>query len=164
MKSTYNLDTFWNECKEVGDLITDCWELVGVCDIVEEIYKECVDFNDWNVYTWANVDFPGRYSYRPTEEHFPITTKWIEDNGYKHPELMLLDPGCHIDPHIHDFKEHIPFMYNMSINHPAGCKFGILPDGIIPYEPGDIYKIDVYSDHSVRNDSGEKRYHLVFQE
>ena len=43
-------------------------------------------------------------------------------------------------------------------------KFGILPSGIIPYTAGDIYKIDVYADHSVKNESNEARYHLVFQE
>ena len=163
-RSKYTLESFWNECQEVGAAHTDCWEHVGACNVVDEIYKECGDFDDWAVYNWAGVDFPGRYSYEPTVEHFPITTKWIEDRGYKHPELMLLEPGYHIDPHIHEFKERIPYMYNMSINHPTGCKFGILPAGIIPYTPGDIYKIDVYCDHSVKNNSGEKRYHLVFQE
>ena len=163
-QSKYSLDSFWDECAEIGDRETDQWEFVYKCEVNDEIYKECVDFNNWTVYSWADVDFPGRYSHTPTKETFPATTKWIEDKGYRHPELMRLDPGAHIDPHIHDFKEHIPYMYNMCINQPKDCKFGILPAGIIPYTAGDIYKIDIYADHSVKNESNEARYHLLFQE
>ena len=164
MRSKYNSETFWDECTEVGGTVTDCWELIGKCEAVEAIYKECVDFNDWSEYNWLSVGFAGRYSHVPTKEHFPATIKWFEDKGYSHPELMKLDPWSHIDPHVHDFKPRIPYMYNMSINYPLGCKFGILPAGLIPFTAGDIYKIDIYSDHAVINNSDKTRYHLVFQE
>ena len=163
-QSKHSLESFWDECVLVGGTKTAQWEFVSKCKVNDKIYKECVDFDAWSLYTWGKQKFPGRYSHMPTKETFPVTTKWIEDNGYRYPELMKLDPGVHITPHIHDVKEHIPYMYNMCINHPKGCKFGILPSGIIPYTAGDIYKIDVYADHSVKNESDEARYHLVFQE
>ena len=174
-RSKYSLKSFWDECVLTGGKKTDQWEFVYKCEVNDEIYKECVKFggpsgrggdsrDDWTPYTWGKQKFPGRYSHIPTKETFPVTTKWIEDKGYRHPELMKLDPGVCITPHVHDFKEHIPYMYNMCINHPKGCKFGVLPAGIIPYTAGDIYKIDVYADHSVKNESKEARYHLVFQE
>ena len=54
-RSKYTLESFWNECQEVGAAHTDCWEHVGACNVVDEIYKECVDFDDWAVYNLSLI-------------------------------------------------------------------------------------------------------------
>lgn len=156
--------------------ITECWEFIENCEEHLEILEECKRYKDWEIYSLSEVapkrlakfgkkGFPGRLVCFPTYETFPTFMSWWEKRKdryhYNPPEIRKLDAGAVILPHTHDIKLENEFLYNMSINHPEGCFFGIKPGGKVPYKAGDVYKIKVHNEHCVWNNSTEDRYHAI---
>ena len=114
-----------------------------------------------------------RYFANPLDhpDSFPTICKWLNKNKHKYarPVISRLGPGGTIIPHRHNLirRENRVLgrmLYNMCINFPEGCKFAVHPNGLIPYKPGDVYKIWVHeSMHSVINNSKEDRYHIMLR-
>ena len=98
----------------------------------------------------------------PKKEDFPTVHEFMYlYPQYKNPVVAKLEPFEKIL--VHDHGGTPPqFLYNMSINEPEGSKMAIYPTGIIPYKPGDIYKLYVHNKHAVIN-GNEDRYHLMFR-
>ena len=96
----------------------------------------------------------------PKEEDFPTIYEFLEQNPqYNKPTLSKLGPGETIMLHDHGPRE-TQYIYNMSINEPVGSRMAIYPTGIVPYKPGDIWKLYVHNKHSVINGGDEWRYHM----
>jgi hypothetical protein len=97
----------------------------------------------------------------PKKEDFPTIHEFLSlYPQYKNPVVAKLGPSEIIL--VHDHGPAPQFLYNMSINEPEGSKSAIYPTGIIPYKPGDIYKLYVHNKHAVIN-GNEDRYHLMFR-
>ena len=107
----------------------------------------------------------------PNAEHFPSIHKFLEDNKHQYHLSVIskLGPGGVILPHTHKLIDKGDFVvghtvFNMCINYPRGCRFAMYPTGLIPYKPGDIYKLNVHEgQHSVINNTNQDRYHLMMR-
>tara|TARA_R100000808_G_scaffold7318_1_gene21567 strand:+ start:5060 stop:5605 length:546 start_codon:yes stop_codon:yes gene_type:complete len=170
-KSEFTTKSFWEalppEHFRPRNIHLECWLLYDTWrDLASEWLQECQAFDDWVPYGWGDKIFEKRWSCFPTDKKLPIINEWFKLHPqYYKPEVMKLDPGGVIPPHSHDYKPDDPdWLYNMALNYPDGCKFGVYPCGIIPYKPGEIYKLKVYNDHCVVNNSNEIRYHIVFKQ
>ena len=73
---------------------------------------------------------------------------------------MRLAPGGHIMPHT-DGPGRIFGPLNFPLTNPEGCKFAFEEDGIVPFEVGRGFMLDLGRRHFVLNDSDEYRYHLI---
>ena len=104
-----------------------------------------------------------RYYTIPDHDRFPKLMKFMEDTPeFVSPVVAKLGAGERI--YVHDHKgKGPPYIYNMSINYPRGCKFAIYPDGIINYCAGDIYRLYIHNSHAVRNYTDTDRYHVMFR-
>ena len=157
-----------------------CWELIENCSVWNDILEECKRFDKWKPHNpltieeeghpnlsiklqkFAKDGFNGRWLTKPTKEDFPTFFNWYDKRfGDYEPEIRRLDAGAVILPHLHNHVKEKKYLYNMSINHPKGCKFGIKGGGIIPYKNGDVMKINVHKEHCVWNNSSENRYHVI---
>ena len=160
---------------------------------VAEMHKECLNFTDWMHAStdpaYAPVSFRNylaktrnynrfkhlqwvnstakkwdRWLTPPTEEHFPTIWKFLQENKHQYinPMISKLGAGEHIRVHNHGGRGP-PFVYNMSLNYPKGCKFAVYPQGMVPYEAGDIYRLHIHNDHAVFNNTDTVRYHLLLR-
>jgi hypothetical protein len=130
------------------------WEAIKVKFFSKESYGITATAvgEDWE-YSWAV----------PHKEDFPTIYEFMEDNPkYINPVLSKLGANDVLSLHEHGDGVTPQFLYNMSINEPEGSKLAIYPTGIIPYKPGDIYKLYVQNKHAVIN-GNEARYHLMFR-
>jgi len=168
--------------------INDCWKLVLNCEQHLEILDECKRYNAWDQYSIRGVSSYINYDTHllfrpenslgtartktksiafPTHKTFPTFMEFFDTHkdkyGWDKPEIRKLDAGGMISPHIHKWWPGVPspYLYNMSINHPEGCLFGIKPGGKVPYNSGDVMKIRVWNEHCVWNNSKEDRYHAI---
>lgn len=136
-----------------------------------------VNFENAPSVKWNGVKFVPdtiwkRWFAVPNAEDFPSIYKFIEDNKHQYhlPVISKLGPGGVIIPHTHrliDKGDRVVghTVFNMCINFPMGCKFAMYPTGLIPYRPGDIYKLHVHTgQHSVINNTNQDRYHLMLRE
>lgn len=136
-----------------------------------------VNFENAPSVKWNGVKFVPdtiwkRWFAVPNAEDFPSIYKFIEDNKHQYhlPVISKLGPGGVIIPHTHrliDKGDRVVghTVFNMCINFPMGCKFAMYPTGLIPYRPGDVYKLHVHTgQHSVINNTNQDRYHLMLRE
>ena len=167
-------EVFWHD-------INDCWKLVLNCEQHLEILDECKRYNEWDdLYQNPRSSYiapdmlkkVGSYTKSrsiafPTHKTFPTLMKFFDTHkdkyGWDKPEIRKPDAGGKLIPHMHMWWPGCPspYLYNMSINHPEGCLFGIKPGGRVPYNAGDVMKIRVWNEHCVWNNSKEVRYHAI---
>lgn len=168
---------FMNTTVSYWEDIDDCWTHVINCEQHLDILKECEVYKNWEqLYrpkleqttrvAWKdNTSYSGKWVAFPDYDSFPIFMEWFdkhkEVHGWFKPEIRKLDAGKMIQPHSHDNTKEHKYLYNMSINHPEGCMFGIKPAGQVPYKDGDVYKIKVHNEHCVWNKSNSDRYHAI---
>lgn len=156
-RSHYTIERFW------ASMTSDdpAFEFVENMPWASHWHEECKKHDGWEPYVGQHLKHPGRFTATPTRKTFPSISAYFEGKpNYLNPEIMKLEPGAVIPPHLHDED----YLYNMAINHPEGCKFGFIRGGLVPYKAGDVYKLNVKADHCVFNDSTEDRYHLVWKE
>jgi hypothetical protein len=94
----------------------------------------------------------------------PITTRWLKEvfpcNKYGRVRFMLLRAGGSIALH-KDSSIKLIENINIALNNPAGCKW-IWGDGEeLDMEPGGVYAMNLYYDHSVVNNSNKDRIHMI---
>jgi len=164
-----------NKTEQFWDEIENAWTLIINCEVHSEILEECKRFTEWqNFYAarkkplqfsrYGKKGFPDRTMTFPTNDTFPVFMKWFRTHkdkfGWKAPEIRKLGAGAVIFPHNHN-KDTPQYIYNMSINHPEGCRFGVHPVGQIPYKAGDVMYFNSWNPHCVWNNSDEVRYHAL---
>jgi hypothetical protein len=75
--------------------------------------------------------------------------------------VMLLSPNGIINLH----RDHSPpgslAAVNIAITQPPGCEFYLDNYGVIPFEAGTAFMVNVSNYHTVINDSNENRYHII---
>lgn len=94
----------------------------------------------------------------------PITTKWLKEvfpcNRYGRVRFMLLRAGGKIGMH-NDSSMKLIENINVALNNPVGCEW-IWGDGEkLIMEPGGVYAMNLFYDHSIVNNSTEDRMHMI---
>ena len=155
-------------------------ETIATGQTPEEVIRR---FKEQNVMRWDDelsrfvdeTDEGGwpRYFANPLDnpKDFPVMCEWLNKNKhqYSSPVISRLGPTGTIIPHRHNLirRENgflVRMLYNFCLNFPKGCRFAIHPYGLIPYKPGDIYRLWVHEGmHSVINNSTEDRYHIMLR-
>jgi len=104
--------------------------------------------------------------YRWTDEaleHMPITIDWLKSLGYKEFQrvrVMCLEPRGFIN--MHKDQDHSRLgAVNVAITNPKDCKFYLQNHGVLDFEPGTSYRLDLSNYHAVANDSDVHRYHII---
>jgi len=111
-------------------------------------------YNDTRPHVWT----PEAESLMPkTVEYFK--TQWPATQFFRL-RVMLLEPGGYITVHSDSDKSQL-WAINIAITQPVGCNFLLEKHGIIPFEPGSAYWLDLSNRHVVFNDSKESRWHII---
>jgi hypothetical protein len=96
-------------------------------------------------------------------EHMPITVQWLKSLGYKsfqRVRVMCLLPKSFIN--LHKDQNHSELgAVNVAINNPKDCKFYLQNHGVLEFNPGTAYKLDLVNYHAVINNSNVPRYHII---
>ncbi len=185
-------DKFWDTIDSWTNSTIQNAVLCGHAPQHKQMYEECQVYNKWthsfskdfpeeliyNIATlsgapierWKAIQekwewlYDDRWRYFwtvPKKEDFPTIHEYLEQNPYyKNPVVAKLGPSERIL--VHDHGNTPQYLYNMAINEPEGSRMAIHPTGIVPYKPGDIYKLYVHNKHAVIN-GGEWRYHLMMK-
>lgn len=82
--------------------------------------------------------------------------------------FMKLSAGGYITPHNDNSKEinwdkiwELPLPINIAIDHPLDCFMTIENSGIVPFESGKAFGVNILKNHSVINFSSYDRKHLI---
>ena len=108
-------------------------------------------------------DFLGHKWTPEAIEHMPLTIKWLKSLGYKNFQrvrVMCLDPKSFINLH-RDQTESKLGPVNVAINNPKDCKFYLQNHGVLEFDPGTAYQLDLVNYHTVVNNSNVPRYHII---
>jgi hypothetical protein len=73
---------------------------------------------------------------------------------------MALEPGGFVSVH-QDRKKSALEPINIAITQPVGCDFVMEGWGVIPFENGKAFMLDISNRHAVVNNSKETRYHII---
>jgi hypothetical protein len=132
----------------------------------------------WNSLTLYGIDYDktenyDRYGYKSQEEAdyewtsicnlIPKTVEFIKNlpfTNYGRVRIMRLSPGGYVMPHT-DGKGRIFGPFNIALTNPKGCEFVFEDRGIVPFEPGRGFLLDLGIKHCVVNNSQEYRYHVI---
>lgn len=101
---------------------------------------------------------------REALEYFSTTinffqTVWPSTN-YRRLRIMLLEPNGYITLHKDHTQQGLTAI-NIAITQPKDCKFVIESHGAIPFEPGLPFWIDTHNNHTIFNNSDQKRWHII---
>jgi hypothetical protein len=77
--------------------------------------------------------------------------------------VMLLEPGGYVSIHS-DTDQSMLTAINIAITQPEDCNFYVEKHGIIPFEEGSAFWIDIGNRHCVVNDSKQNRYHIILHQ
>jgi len=110
--------------------------------------------------------YPDFLGYKWTPEalaNMPVTIKWLKSLGYKsfkRVRVMCLLPKSFIN--LHKDQNHSELgAVNVAINNPKDCKFYLQNHGVLEFDPGSAYKLDLVNYHAVINNSNVPRYHII---
>lgn len=116
--------------------------------------KEDQHYTDYRPYVWTDLAL----QYLPkTVEYF--ATQW-PGSGYKRVRIMLLEPGGYISVHS-DTEQAGLSPINIAITQPDDCFFVMEKHGIVPFQPGSAFWLDVSNRHTVINQSDQPRWHMI---
>jgi hypothetical protein len=97
-------------------------------------------------------------------EMLPDTIEWIRSawphSCFHRVRVMCLEPGGWIGVH-KDYELNQLGPVNIAITQPTDCAFYMQDVGVVPFEPGRSFWMDVSRMHTIVNDSDECRYHLI---
>ena len=108
-------------------------------------------------------DFLG-YDWTPEAiKHMPVTVKWLKSLGYKsfsRVRVMCLLGKSFIN--LHKDSNHSELgAVNVAINNPKDCKFYLQNHGVLEFNPGTAYELNLVNYHTVVNNSNVPRYHII---
>jgi hypothetical protein len=116
--------------------------------------RENEHYNDSRPYIWTSE----AKQYLPqTVKYF--CTKWPEVSFYRL-RVMLLEPGGYVSIHS-DSDQSTLTAINIAITQPVGCNFVMEKYGSVPFEVGSAFWLDLSNRHTVFNNSGQPRWHLI---
>ncbi len=108
-------------------------------------------------------DFLGHGWTKEALEHMPVTIKWLKSLGYKsfqRVRVMCLLPKSFINVHRDQTQSKLGPV-NVAINNPKDCKFYLQNHGVLEFQPGVAYQMNLVNHHAVVNDSNVPRYHII---
>jgi len=108
-------------------------------------------------------DFLGHKWTPEAIENMPQTIKWLKSLGYKNFQrvrVMCLEAKSFINLH-RDQSESKLGPVNVAINNPKDCKFYLQNHGVLEFNPGTAYQLDLVNYHTVVNNSNVPRYHII---
>lgn len=115
----------------------------------EEIY-----YKDSRPYVWT----------AEAQQYMPRTVDFFSNhwpgNQYQRVRVMLLEPGGYITVHS-DYDQPCLWPINIAITQPSDCYFLMEKHGIVPFEPGRAYWLDISNRHMVVNNSSLPRWHII---
>lgn len=132
----------------------------------------------WNALTLHGIDYDktenyDRYGFASQEaagyewttvcKLIPKTIDFIQSlpfKNYGRIRIMRLSPGGYVMPHT-DGNGRIFGPFNIALTNPKGCEFVFENRGVVPFEPGRGFLLDLGIKHCVVNDSQEYRYHII---
>jgi hypothetical protein len=95
-------------------------------------------------------------------EQMPVTVNYFKswNLAFNRLRVMALEPGGFISVHR---DEKTPFLgpINIALTQPAGCDFVMEGWGIVPFNPGNAFMLDISNLHAVVNNSNKTRYHII---
>lgn len=104
-------------------------------------------------YTWTSV-----------ADECPVTTAFFREDfplgRLFRVRFMLLEPGGYIAPH-RDTETNFLSAINIAITNPHGSFFKMKNKGLVPFEAGRAFLLDVGNEHSCVNLSEEPRIHII---
>jgi len=112
-------------------------------------------YNDDRPYIWTNE----------AVTHMPKTVEFFRDvwpnDGYSRIRVMQLAPGGVISLHRDVPLPGALYPVNIAITQPAQCKFHMEKFGVVPFETGSSFLLNISNRHTVINNSNEYRYHII---
>ena len=124
---------------------------------------------NWDQYGYANED-EVEYKWTELSELTPSIKKFWEQfpyETYKRIRFMELEPGGVISPH-NDLPPnstvdltHYGVPINVAIIHPEDCHMTLEGQGVVPWQEGKMFMINIRNTHSVINNSNQSRIHLI---
>ena len=96
------------------------------------------------------------------EENMPFTVEYFKswNLNFQRLRVMALEPGGFVSVH-QDRKKSALEPINIAITQPVGCDFVMEGWGVIPFENGKAFMLDISNRHAVVNNSKETRYHII---
>lgn len=110
--------------------------------------------------------YPDFLGYKWTQEavaNMPCTIAWLKSLGYKsfnRVRVMCLQPKGFINLH-KDQNHNALNAVNVAINNPKDCVFYLQNYGILDFQAGVSYKLNLSNYHAVVNNSNVPRYHII---
>lgn len=144
-------------------------------------------FNDahrgYNHFNWKSICIHGidaaktenfhAYGFKSQEEagygwteiaaRCPVTVNFLKTlpfEKFNRVRFMLLEPGGYIYPH-HDQTDFSFYPINIALNNPKGCNLAMEGKGILPFQPGKAFIMNLAYTHCVFNNSNEPRIHMI---
>jgi hypothetical protein len=111
------------------------------------------------------------YAYTDLAYRTPVITDFWRNQfpaeRYTRIRFMKVSPGGYIDWHndgelpdgIDPLQSILPI--NLAIVHPANCSMEIEGHGIVPWEEGKVFLINISKNHAVFNHSSKSRIHMI---
>ena len=97
----------------------------------------------------------------------PDTVKYFSEQWFNckfnRLRVMLLEPGGYISLHADTDQSRLSAI-NIAITQPSNCNFVMEKHGIIPFEPGRAFWLDISNLHTVFNNSNDPRWHLIIHQ
>ena len=110
-------------------------------------------YNDSRPHIWTSE----------AKQHLPQTVEYFSkwpSSGFNRLRVMLLEPGGYISAHS-DCKNSSLAPINIAITQPSECNFAIKDYGIVPFDVGSAFWLDVSNIHTVFNNSEQPRWHII---
>lgn len=97
----------------------------------------------------------------------PFTTAFFKNTWpatkYDRLRVMLLEPGGYITVHS-DYDQSQLWAINIAITQPKDCYFLMEKHGVVPFNPGQAYWLDISNRHTVFNSSSDPRWHIIIHQ
>lgn len=104
------------------------------------------------------------YDYTEIQDRAPATVNFLKNHfphgSYQRVRFMLVPPGGYILPH-KDRDRSFLSPVNIALTNPKGCEFVMENNGVVPFEPGKAFLVDISNNHCIWNNSNEDRIHLI---
>jgi hypothetical protein len=165
----FNKNIFLEECKQIDDLFVSHrkndsnngyqhrgWSAITLHGI---------DKNKTEHYTQYGFKSQDEANYQWTDvcDNIPNIYNFLNSLPYRkfdRVRIMRLESHGYIMPH-NDNNKRTFGPLNIAINNPDKCFFIFEKYGIVPFEPGNGFILDVSKTHAVINMSKETRYHII---
>jgi hypothetical protein len=128
---------------------------------------------------WTNYGYTDEkqvpYNWTELSHKTPSVKQFWQNNfpteRYRRVRFMELEPGCAIVPHS-DMPGRLPgelgmdmldfgVPINIAVKHPKDCFMTLEGFGVVPFEEGKIFIVNIRHVHSVVNFSNENRIHVI---